>query len=52
MIDELTPNHREYFSMMDKPEVIDIDLNDIIKNARSEVRDFDAVFLGCPPLRY
>ncbi len=32
VIDELTPNHKEYFTMMDKPEKIDIDISDIVKD--------------------
>ncbi len=48
VIDGITPNYKEYFAMMSRPEVIDIDINDIIKDAKTQARNFDAVFLGCP----
>ncbi len=48
IIDGLTPNYREYLSMADKPEVINIGMDDVVKEAETGVRNFDAVFLGCP----
>ena len=48
VIDGVTPNHEDYLKMADKPEVIDISMNDVIRNAEVKAVDFDAVFLGCP----
>ncbi len=48
VIDGVTPNHKEYLAMMDKPEEINLDINDIIKDSGVEKQNFDAIFLGCP----
>ncbi len=48
IIDSLTPNYREYAKMMDKHEIIDIDLSEVMKGHEGKGQDFDAVFLGCP----
>ncbi|MCG2880794.1 MAG: aconitase X catalytic domain-containing protein [Vulcanisaeta sp.] len=48
IIDGLTPNHRNYLDMADKPEKIELDASELIKDPIVKDGDFDAVFLGCP----
>jgi hypothetical protein len=48
IIGDLTPNYRNYLSMADKPEVIELDVSEVMKDAVVREGDFDAVFLGCP----
>ncbi|GAB6944723.1 aconitase X catalytic domain-containing protein [Vulcanisaeta sp. JCM 14467] len=48
VIDGVTPNHREYLNMADKPEVVDISVGDAYRGTEARAKDFDAVFLGCP----
>lgn len=48
VIDRLTPNYEKYLRMIDKPEIIDLDIREIMKDIPTNTGDFDAVFLGCP----